>query len=274
MTLAAGPVHPGLASPLREAGQGPAVVCLHANASTSAQWRSLMAALAPAYHVMAPDAYDAGSGPHWPSDRHITLLDEVDLLAPLLRTLASPAILVGHSYGGAVALMAALTRPARIRALVLYEPTLFSLVDAQPPAPDGADGIRRTVREAGAALDRGDRAAAARTFIDFWMGEGAWAATPPSRQASFTASIVNVRRWAHALFTERTPLAEFRRLDMPVLYMTGERSPPDALAVARRLVPVLPQVTPVSFPDLGHMGPLSAPDRVNDTIRRFVAALD
>lgn len=273
MTLVAEPVRPGLASPLREAGQGPDVLCLHANASTSAQWRSLMAALAPGYHVMAPDAYDAGSGPHWPSDRRITLHDEVDLLSPLFRNLASPAILVGHSYGGAVALIAARIWPEQVRALVLYEPTLFSLVDTHTPPPNDTDGIRRTVRDAGAALDRGDRATAARTFIDFWMGEGAWAATPPPRQENFMQAIVNVRRWAHALFTDRTALAEFRRLEIPVLYLTGERSPPDALAVARLLVPVLPQVTPVRFPGLGHMGPLSAPDLVNETICRFVASL-
>jgi hypothetical protein len=39
----------------REAGTGPGVVCIHANASTSGQWRGLMERLAPRYHVFAPD---------------------------------------------------------------------------------------------------------------------------------------------------------------------------------------------------------------------------
>jgi len=39
----------------REAGSGPAVVCIHANASTSGQWRELIDLLAPTHHIVAPD---------------------------------------------------------------------------------------------------------------------------------------------------------------------------------------------------------------------------
>jgi pimeloyl-ACP methyl ester carboxylesterase len=49
----------------REVGTGPGVVCLHSNASSSAQWRSLMDSLAPTYHVLAPDLYGAGKSPDW-----------------------------------------------------------------------------------------------------------------------------------------------------------------------------------------------------------------
>ena len=42
---------------LREAGQGPGVLCLHANASSSAQWRALMDRLAAHFHVLAADGY-------------------------------------------------------------------------------------------------------------------------------------------------------------------------------------------------------------------------
>ena len=47
----------------REAGTGPGVVCLHSNAGTSAQWRSLMNQLSPQFHVLAPDLLGAGKGP-------------------------------------------------------------------------------------------------------------------------------------------------------------------------------------------------------------------
>src|SRR5215470_12714439 len=55
----------------REVGDGPGVVCLHANASTLGQWRGLMDLLAPRFRVFAPDSYDSGKSPHWPSDRVI-----------------------------------------------------------------------------------------------------------------------------------------------------------------------------------------------------------
>jgi len=54
---------------VREAGAGPAVICTHANASTSGQWRNLMELLSPRYHVLAVDSYGAGKSPEWPSDR-------------------------------------------------------------------------------------------------------------------------------------------------------------------------------------------------------------
>jgi hypothetical protein len=76
----------------REAGTGPGVVCLHSNASSSAQWRALMDVLAPRFHVLAPDSYGSGKDPEWPSDRVSFLRDEVTLeLGPIDLTIQSEA---------------------------------------------------------------------------------------------------------------------------------------------------------------------------------------
>lgn len=254
----------------REAGAGPGVVCIHSNASNSAQWRALMEHLAPKFHVLAPDSYDSGKGPHWPSDRVIYLRDEAALIEPVVRRAGSSLAFVGHSYGAAVALIAALANPERVRALALYEPTLFALLDAETPAPNEADGIRTTVAGAGAALDAGNQDAAAERFIDYWMGTGAWKQTPEPRRLPIAASVKNVRRWAHALFTEPTPLQAFRSLNVPVLYMVGKRSTPSAHGVARLLTMALPRVEVVEFENLGHMGPVTHPDTVNQVIGEFL----
>lgn len=132
----------------RQAGAGPGVVCLHSNASSSGQWRALMDHLALRFHVLAADSYGAGKSPPWPTDRTVWLRDEVALLEPVLAAAGDPFSLVGHSYGGAVALVAAVARPQRVRSLVLYEPTLFSLVEAQTPPPNDVDGIRDAVARA------------------------------------------------------------------------------------------------------------------------------
>jgi len=253
-----------------EAGSGPGVMCIHANASTSGQWRGLMELLAPRFHVFAPDSYDAGKSPRWPSDRVIGLRDEVALIEPVLARAGSPLALVGHSYGAAVALIAALANPGRVRAMALYEPTLFALLDAEKPAPNEADGIRAGVTDAGAALDAGDENAAAQRFIDYWMGPGSWERTPEQRKPPIAASVTNVRRWAHALFAEPTPLGAFRSLNLPVLYMVGKRSTASARGVARLLTRALPRVEIVEFENLGHMGPVTHPDQVNRAIRRFL----
>ena len=255
----------------REAGVGPGVVCLHSNASSSNQWRDLLDTLSPTYRVLAPDSYGAGKSADWASDRVIALKDEVAFIEPVLAAAGDRFCFVGHSYGAAVALVAALANPGRVQAMALFEPTLFSLIDAESPPPNAADGIRQTVQAASLALAEQNPNAAARHFIDYWMGASSWDSMPAARQQSIVASIPNLRRWGHALFTEPTPLEAFRTLDMPVLCMVGKKSPPSALAVARLLTAVLPRVEVVAFEGVGHMGPVTHPQQINDVISRFLA---
>lgn len=153
----------------REAGTGPAVVCLHSNASSSGQWRRLMERLSHRFRVIAVDAYGAGKSPDWPATTRGTLDDELALLEPLFRAIPAPFHLIGHSYGAAVALKAALANPARVKSAAVYEPTLFSLLLAQDPRHPAAQGIRDVADDAAAAVERGELDAAGQRFIDYWM---------------------------------------------------------------------------------------------------------
>ncbi len=254
----------------REVGSGPSIVCLHSNASSLSQWRPLMDALAPKFHVLAADSYGAGKSPPWPTDRAIGLRDEVALLEPVFDQAGAAFSLVGHSYGAAIALIAAIEHPDRVQALVMYEPTLFALLDAESPQPNDAEGIREAVAGAVLALESHDSDDAARLFIDYWMGSGTWDHMPERNKAAIAASIVNVGGWKSALFGEPTPLRAFSELDIPVLYMVGMQSPPSSRGVARLLTRVLQHVEVVEFKDLGHMGPVTHPAIVNETIFRFL----
>ena len=254
----------------REVGSGPGVVCLHANASSSSQWRLLMDTLAPRFHVLAADSYGAGKSPGWPTDRPVWLRDEVALLEPVFVRAGEPFALVAHSYGAAVALIAAVMHPRRVRVMALYEPTLFALLDAESPPPNAADGIRRAVAGAADALDVGDLARAAQCFIDYWMGVGAWERTPEARKAPIATSIVNVRGWAKASIGEPTRLRTFAELNVPVLYMIGKDSPESSRGVATLLTRALPRVEVVEFEGLGHMGPVTHPEVVNEAISDFL----
>ena len=249
----------------------PGVVCLHANASSSSQWRTLTNQLAHDYRVFTPDTLGAGQGPAWPADHAVTLRDEVALLEPVFEAAGSPHFLVGHSYGAAIALMAALAHPERTRALAVYEPTLFAVLGNDADGREAASGIRAAVDDSASALAAHDPPAAAQRFIDYWMGPGSWCLTPRHRQAAIAASVVNVAGWAGALFGEPTPLQAFEALDLPVLYMLGAQSPESSRAVARVLTQTLRNVSVIEFAELGHMGPVTHAGLVNGAVAQFLA---
>jgi pimeloyl-ACP methyl ester carboxylesterase len=262
---------PGVGSAFyREVGTGPGVVCLHGNASTSGQWRALTDRLSDRFRILAPDSLGAGKSPPWPTDRKVTLADEVSLLTPVFERAGERFSIVGHSYGGAVALMAALTYPDRISALVLYEPTLFAVLYQESPDQEAFQEINSVVDDSVAFIDAGDHDSAARRFIDYWTGDGAWASIPDDRKPSVAESILNIDGWRHALCFEPTPADAFAGLDVPVLYMVGEQSPLSSRGVARLLTEQLQQVEVVEFAALGHMAPVTHPSVVNAQIERFL----
>ena len=208
----------------REAGAGPGVVCLHANASNSNQWRGLMELLAPSFHVLGPDSYGAGKGPSWPAERRVGLADEAALLEPVFARAGDPFFLVAHSYGAAVTLVAAVAQPARSARARAVRAHVVRRGGCRRSAPNDADGIRATVAAAGRARTRGPRRrrAVLHRLLD---GPGQLRRHARARRGPILASIVNVRGWGNALFHEPTPLEAFAALRVPVFYMIGKRSP-------------------------------------------------
>jgi pimeloyl-ACP methyl ester carboxylesterase len=99
---------------VREVGAGIPVVCIHASASSSGQWRALMERLSDRFRVIAVDLYGSGKTQVWPEGRPMYLDDELVLLRPVFRAAGESFHLVGHSYGAAVALKAALADQGRL----------------------------------------------------------------------------------------------------------------------------------------------------------------
>src|SRR5262245_39392119 len=108
-------------------GAGEPVILLHSSAGSSAQWRELAAMLSGRYRVLAPDLYGYGGSP-MPPDGAFTLAHEAEIVRALLQRAGGAAHLVGHSYGGAVALHVALRYGASVLSLALIEPVAFHLL--------------------------------------------------------------------------------------------------------------------------------------------------
>jgi pimeloyl-ACP methyl ester carboxylesterase len=256
----------------REAGSGTAVVCIHSSASSSGQWRALMERLSDRYRVIAVDLYGSGKTAAWPQDQPMHLDDEIALLTSVFRAAGDRFHLIGHSFGGAIALKAALADRDRLLSLVLYEPVLFSVLMADAPKSAAAREILAVRDDTIRLVDEGNLYISAQRFVDYWMGDGTWAATPEPRQSALAAAMRAVKPEWHAALYEPTPLSAFAALNVPTLFLSGTKSKAPALAIARLVTAVLPRVRIEEIEGVGHMAPVTHPDAVNPLIERFLEA--
>ncbi len=254
----------------REAGAGTSVVCLHSSAGASGQWRALMDRLGRRFRVIAVDLYGSGKTVAWPQDQPMHLDDEIALLRSVFQAAGDRFHLIGHSYGGAIALKAALAHQDRLISLVLYEPVLFSVLMANAPQSDAAREIVAVRDDTVRLVDEGNLNASAERFVDYWTGDGAWAAMPEPRRPAIAEAMRAVKPEWHALFHESTPLGAFAEIDVPTLFLTGTESKASSLAVARLLTKVLPRVRVQEIEGVGHMAPVTHPERINPLIERFL----
>jgi pimeloyl-ACP methyl ester carboxylesterase len=264
------PIQP-LTPYFREAGSGTSVVCIHSSASSSVQWRALMERLADRFRVFAVDLYGSGKTMAWPRDEPMRLDDELALLRSVFRVAGDRFHLIGHSFGGAIALKAALVNRDRVLSLVVYEPVLFSLLMAGAPESAAAREILEVRDDTIRLVDEGNLEAAAQRFVDYWVGDGAWEATPESRRQLLAAAMRAVKSEWHALFQEPTQMSEFALVNVPTLLMTGTKSKVSVLAVARLVRAVLPRVRFEEIAGVGHMAPITHPHLVNPLIDRFLS---
>src|SRR3954470_3003033 len=111
-----------------DAGQGTPVVLLHSGGLSSPQWGRLSDRLAAGHRVLMPDFIGYGRSGSWPREEEFHFLLDVLATEALLDSLAEPVHLVGHSYGGFVALLVALHRGDRVLSLSLFEPVAFGVL--------------------------------------------------------------------------------------------------------------------------------------------------
>jgi pimeloyl-ACP methyl ester carboxylesterase len=246
------------------------VVALHASASSARQWQPLAAALAPRFRVHAVDLHGHGERSPWRGARALSLADEAALLAPLVRR-EGDVHLVGHSYGGAVALKTAAMYPRHVRSVTVYEPVMFRwLVEGQAEDVGDVLGVVDTIRR---ELAFGSAFEAGRAFVDFWSGEGAWHAMAAPRRASIAARMRSVASHFAALLLEPLALREVARLCIPTMVLTGART----VRVMHRLAATLRgalQARHRAVAGAGHMGPITHAEAVNREIAAFLDECD
>jgi pimeloyl-ACP methyl ester carboxylesterase len=249
------------------------IVLLHCSGSSGAQWRTLAPLLGARYRVMTPDLIGYGGAAPWSGRGGFSLAQEAAAVRSLLGRLDEPAHLVGHSYGGAVALHIARTRPERVRSLTLVEPSAFHLLrngDATDLA--ALREIMAVAADASAALAIGDYSGGFGRFVDYWSGPGSWAEMAPEKRAAFAPQLAKVVLDFHALFSEPAGIEDVCDIALPTLLVQGGCTTLPSRCVCARLRMALPEATFRVVQGAGHMLPVTHRDQVNALIADHVQA--
>lgn len=238
------------------------VVLVPCSASSTRQWDALTAQLA-GFHPVPLDLWGHDNQERWHGAGPLSLAEEAAAIHQACPD-GPPFHLVGHSYGGGVALRFALDHPERLRSLTLVEPSSFHFLRAAGGSDAHLlDEIRAVADAVNHGVICGDYTSGMQIFIDYWGGPGSWESLPDDKKAQFAQLAVYVAHHFWSLIEEKTPLAAYAAIDVPTLIVCGTSSPAPSRAITRLLAETLPGARHRTIRNAGHMSPITHPADVN-----------
>ncbi len=253
---------------VEQRGEGPAVVLAHGFAGSARNFRPQVRALSDRHSVVVYDAPGHARSAAAARSGSTDLAHLVDAFAEVADAAsAEPVVAGGLSLGAATALSWALSRPERVRGLIL----------ASFPAGRGAaGGVSAGALEFAEAIDREGLEAAGARYV--------WG--PDSGFDSATGALVRQGFLEHpaealsgllrgALTELRPPEAMADALAtcrIPALVIAGSEDR-SSLAACRSLAELLPDARLEVIEGAGHVVNLAAPARFNELAIDFLASL-
>ena len=248
-----------------EAGQGAPLVLLHGLFGSARNWGAMQKALAAEYRVVALDLRNHGASPQAPGMAYAAQAEDV---AETLAALGiERAAVLGHSMGGKVAMMLALTMPDLVERLIVadiaprpYPPALRAVVAALQAVPLHP-GLTR--QEADQALRTAVPEAPIRSFL---LQNLRFETAPPSWR-------IGLREIAAAM----PEIEDFApppgaRFEGPALAMAGALSPYIRAEDHAAFRALFPRIGFASIPRAGHWLHAENPESFLAALKEFLAA--
>jgi len=204
---------------LRRAGRhdGPTMLFLHGLTDSGAGWPGAERHWGETYAILAPDQRGHGDSPRFTTAQLEAHPGDVmvDDAIVILEQLDEPAVVVGHSLGGAVALAAAVRRPDLVRSLVLEDPAPLGPFDAQRDPARGLE-LLGGLRDSLAASDDGELFASRRRAHPDWPEDELLVTGRGEQQVD-----LEYLAWGDLKPSPRWPEL-FARVSVPTLVVSGD----------------------------------------------------
>jgi pimeloyl-ACP methyl ester carboxylesterase len=214
---------PGLID-YQETGKGPTVVLVPGSCSTGAAWRPVMGHLQGQFRCVTTSllGYGGTAERRTPDDTDIAY--EREILETVIRRTGDPVHLVGHSFGGLIALAVALRGRVPLLSLTIAEAPAVHILK-ETGEQQHYDTFRNMSRAYSDAFRRGETDAIAR-MIDFYGGAGTFAAWPQrARDYAIETTSANLLDWESAYGLRLTPTS-LATVKIPTLVVCGESTHP------------------------------------------------
>ena len=233
-----------------ESGAGPTMVLVPGSCSTGAAWRPIIAAWENRFRCVTTSlpGYGGTAERRTPGDASIS--HEAEALESVIRKARSRVHLVGHSFGGLVALAVALRGRARLASLTVIEAPAVMMLDGS--------GEIQHIRAFGEmtsayfAAFKDGKADAIETLIDFFAGTGTFASWPPRVRAYAVATTpVNILDWETA-FDYPLTADVLAQVQVPTLVVRGGESHPAMQRVNEILCERMIQATLATIEGAAH----------------------
>lgn len=233
-----------------ESGAGPTMVLVPGSCSTGAAWRPVIAALENRFRCVTTSLPGYGGTAERRTPGDPSLSHEAEALESVIRKAGGRVHLVGHSFGGLVALAVALRGQAKLASLTVIEaPAVMLLAGGREIQHIRAFG---EMTAGYFAASRDGNADAIEAMIDFFGGAGTFASWPPRVRAYAVATTpVNILDWETA-FDYSLPAEALAQVEVPTLVVRGGESHPAMQRVNEILSERMTQATLATIEDASH----------------------